>query len=83
MTCRSVILTPRSRICFPDPGSQFKDLKIIFKVQINKDLKDLELFSQGEILAVGLCLILSLLVVASILGNSLVCLAVTTDPNLR
>ena len=27
--------------------------------------------------------ILSLLVITSILGNSLVCLAVTTDPNLR
>ena len=39
--------------------------------------------TQGEILAVSLCLLLSLLVVASILGNSLVCLAVTTDPNLR
>ena len=38
---------------------------------------------QGEILAVSLCLLLSMLVLASILGNSLVCLAVTTDPNLR
>lgn len=34
-------------------------------------------------LTLVLCLLLSLLVIISIIGNSLVCLAVTTDPKLR